>query len=64
MQILDGQVRILKANGRISTVPLVRLRQADLQFVRGEAVAAVRRGMLAQVANGQGGRVPATGTGF
>jgi hypothetical protein len=31
--VLDGKVRLLKENGKFTTVPLERLSKADLQFV-------------------------------
>jgi hypothetical protein len=37
--LLDGQVRLLKDNGRTTTVPLHRLSAADLEFVNRQASA-------------------------
>jgi hypothetical protein len=36
---LDGHVRLLKDNGRTSTVPLARLSENDLEFVNRQASA-------------------------
>ena len=33
IEVLDGKVRLLKTNGRQSTVPLDRLSQADRDYV-------------------------------
>ncbi len=33
LRLLDGEIRILKINGRTATVPLERLSQADLRYV-------------------------------
>jgi hypothetical protein len=37
IQFVDGAVRLLKENGRTTTVPLVRLSQNDLEFVHRQA---------------------------
>jgi hypothetical protein len=39
IDVRNGQVKLLKDNGRTSTVPLDRLSQADLQFVHRQASA-------------------------
>jgi hypothetical protein len=39
VEMLDGQVRLLKDNGRTATVPLSRLSDADLEFVNRQASA-------------------------
>ena len=51
LQLVDGKVRILKATGRTTTVPLARLSQGDLDFVNRQASAkqAESLGKTAQV---------------
>ncbi len=39
LQFLDGRVRLLKANGHTTTVPLARLSTRDLEFVNRQASA-------------------------
>ena len=39
VRFLDGQVRLLKDNGRTTTVPLARLSTGDLEFVQRQASA-------------------------
>jgi len=39
LRFVDGQVRLLKENGRTSTLPLYRLSENDLQFVHRQASA-------------------------
>jgi hypothetical protein len=39
VSFLDGHVRLLKENGRTTTVPLTRLSQNDLEFVNRQASA-------------------------
>jgi hypothetical protein len=39
VRFLDGKVRLLKENGRTTTVPLSRLSQSDLEFVHRQASA-------------------------
>ena len=53
LQMLDGNVRILKATGRTTTVPLARLSNVDLQFVNRQASAqkAEAMGKTAQISS-------------
>jgi hypothetical protein len=53
LQMLDGNVRILKATGRTTTVPLARLSNDDLQFVNRQANAqkAEAMGKTAQISS-------------
>ncbi len=39
VRFIDGQVRLLKENGRTATVPLARLSTGDLEFVNRQASA-------------------------
>jgi hypothetical protein len=50
IQFKDGQVRLLKDNGRTTTVPVYRLSQGDLQFVQRQA-SAQRADMISRTAD-------------
>ncbi len=39
VRFMDGQVRLMKENGRTTTVPLYRLSQIDLEFINRQASA-------------------------
>jgi len=45
VRFLDGHVRLLKDNGRTTTVPLHRLSRSDLEFVYRQARAQQREGI-------------------
>jgi hypothetical protein len=48
--ILDGKVRLLKDNGRTTTVPLRRLSQSDVDYVQAVATK-LGEGILVQLAS-------------
>jgi hypothetical protein len=50
INILEGHARLLKDNGRTTTVPLYRLSSSDLAFLHRQASAAAPRDTLAQAA--------------
>jgi hypothetical protein len=45
VRFLDGHVRLLKDNGRTTTVPFHRLSRGDLEFVHRQALALQREGI-------------------
>jgi hypothetical protein len=51
MSFIDGQVRLMKDNGRTTTVPLGRLSASDLEFVHRQAKA--ERASLFQTAQSE-----------
>jgi hypothetical protein len=53
VNILDGQARLMKDNGRTTTVPLYRLSVSDLAFLHRQASAAQPRETFAHAANGE-----------
>jgi hypothetical protein len=52
ISILDGHARLLKDNGRTTTVPLYRLSAGDLEFLHRQASASQQRDTLAQATGG------------
>jgi hypothetical protein len=52
---MDGKVRILKDNGRTTTVPLVRLSAVDLEFINRQASAAAEVEAAERVAEAAAG---------
>ena len=53
VRFLDGKVRLLKDNGRTTTVPLYRLSKSDLEFVHRQA-SAERASVAGQLATSMG----------
>jgi hypothetical protein len=55
VRFMDGKVRILKDNGRTTTVPLVRLSAVDLEFINRQASAAAEVEAAERVAEAAAG---------